>query len=90
MCILGLRCGGAVQSRCIDGLATGLVNSSLALGAEYDRLLLGKRTTLYVGADFLASSVDVKVSYPSALASPEYAYLFLSPHIKVKLNAARI
>jgi hypothetical protein len=47
---------------CINGLATGLVNSSLALGAEYDRLLLGKHTTLYVGADFLASPADVKVS----------------------------
>ena len=65
------------------------LNSSLALGAEYDRRLLGEHTTLYVGADFLASPNDVKVSYPSSAVSPEYAYLFLSPHIKVKFNSTR-
>jgi hypothetical protein len=65
------------------------LNSSLALGAEYDRLLLGKRTTLSVGADFLASPEDVKVSSPSTLVSPEYAYLFFSPHVRVKFNSTR-
>jgi hypothetical protein len=63
------------------------LNSSLALGAEFDRRLLGKRITLYAGVDFLASPADVRVSYPPSLVSPEYAYLFLSPHVRVKFNS---
>jgi hypothetical protein len=31
----------------------------------------------------------VKVSHPPSAVSPEYAYLFLSPHIKVKFNSTR-
>jgi hypothetical protein len=82
---------GATETPGIGKTAGGTIdlNSSLALGAEYDRRLLGKRTTLYVGIDFLASPVDVKVSYPSSVVSPQYAYLFLSPHIKVKFNSTR-
>ena len=75
---IGLTSGGSIH-----------LNSSLALGAEYDRRLLGEHTTLYVGADFLASPTDVKVSHPPSAVSPEYAYLFLSPHIKVKFNSTR-
>jgi hypothetical protein len=63
------------------------LNSSLALGAEYDRRLMGHRTALYAGVDFLASPFDVKVSYPPADVSPQYAYLFLTPHVRVKWNA---
>jgi hypothetical protein len=63
------------------------LNSSIALGAEYDRHLSGSRTTLYGGVDFLASPADVKVSYPAPEVSPGYAYLFLAPHIKVKFNS---
>lgn len=63
------------------------LNSSVALGAEFDRRLLGKRTTLYAGVDFLASPADVKVSYPPSFVSPEYASLFLSPHVRVKFNS---
>jgi hypothetical protein len=82
---------GATETPSIGKTAGGTIdlNSSLALGAEYDRRLLGKRTTLDVGVDFLASPVDVKVSHPSLTVSPEYAYLFLSPHIKVKFNSTR-
>lgn len=65
------------------------LNSSLALGIEYDRLLLGRRTAIYGGVDFLASPFDVKVSFPAADISPEYAYLFLMPHVRVKFNADR-
>jgi hypothetical protein len=80
---------GATETPGIGKTAGGTIdlNSSLALGAEYDRRLLGKRTTLDVGVDFLASPLDVKVSHPSSTVSPQYAYLFLSPHIKVKFNS---
>jgi hypothetical protein len=66
---------GATETPSIGQTSGGSINlnSSLALGAEYDRRLLGERTTLYVGVDFLASPVDVKVSYPSSALSPEYA-----------------
>jgi hypothetical protein len=82
---------GATETPSIGQTSGGSINlnSSLALGAEYDRRLLGGRTTLYVGVDFLASPLDVKVSYPPSAVSPEYAYLFLSPHIKVKFNSTR-
>ena len=79
---------GATETPSI-GLARGgniNLNSSLALGLEYDRRLLGKSTTVYGGVDFLASPVDVKVSYPSPDVTPQYAYLFLTPHVRVKFN----
>jgi hypothetical protein len=82
---------GATETPSIGKTAGGTIdlNSSLALAAEYDRRLLGERTTLYIGVDFLASTADVKIIYPSSVVSPEYAYLFLSPHIKVKFNSTR-
>jgi hypothetical protein len=73
---VGLQRGGNVN-----------LNSSLNLGAEYDRQLIGKHITLLVGIDFLASPVDVKVSYPPSDVIPEYASLFLAPHLKVKFNS---
>jgi hypothetical protein len=72
---IGLADGGAIH-----------LNSSLALGAEYDRQLLGCRTALYVGIDFVASPLDVKASFPAANLSPEYAYLFLTPNVRLKFN----
>lgn len=84
---------GATETPSIGKTTGGTIdlNSSLALGAEYDRQLFGKRTTLYVGADFLASLADVKISYPSSSSAvnPEYAYLAVSPHIKVKFNSTQ-
>jgi hypothetical protein len=61
--------------------------SSLALGAEYDRRLNSGSTALYVGVDFLASPLDVKLNQPPAGTSPEFAYIFLTPHVRVKFNA---
>jgi len=61
-------------------------NSSLALGAEYDRQLIARRTAVYAGVDFLASPFDVKLSYPPADVPRSYAYLFLTPHVRVKFN----
>jgi hypothetical protein len=64
-------------------------NASLALGAEYDRhLATAKRLGIYGGLDFLASPLDVKLSQPPQGVSPEYAYLFLTPHVRVKFHPA--
>jgi hypothetical protein len=62
-------------------------SSSLALGAEYDRRLNSGRTAVYIGGDFLASPLDVKVNQPPPGTSPEFAYIFLTPHVRVKFNA---
>src|SRR5262245_45129820 len=57
--------------------------SSLALGVEYDRLLSGSpRVGVYGGVDFLASPLDVKLSNPSADVIGQYAYVFLTPHVR--------
>jgi len=62
-------------------------NSSLALGVEYDRRFISGRTAIYGGVDFLASPLDVKLNQPPSTVSPEYAYIFLAPHVRVKFNA---
>lgn len=84
---IGLQIG-ATETPSI-GLAGGEaihLNSSLALGAEYDRQLLGHRKALYGGIDFVASPLDVKTSFPAANVSPEYAYLFLTPNVRLQFN----
>jgi hypothetical protein len=64
-------------------------NPSLALGAEYDRrLAIVKPVAIYGGVDFLASPFDVKLSQPPQGVSPQYAYVFLTPHVRVKFNPA--
>ncbi len=64
-------------------------NASLALGAEYDRRLATVRpVTIHGGVDFLASPLDVKLSQPPQGVSPQYAYVFLTPHVRVKFNPA--
>ena len=64
-------------------------NASLALGAEYDRrLATAKRVAIYGGVDYLASPLDVKLSQPSPGVSPQYAYEFLTPHVRVKFHPA--
>jgi len=80
---------GATETPSIGEASGGSIklNSSIALGAEYDRKILGQHTTLLRGADLLASPADVKVSYPAPLVSPEYASLFLSPRVRVKFNS---
>lgn len=56
---------GATETPSVGETRGGTIylNSSLALGAEYDRRLVGKHTTLYAGADFLASPADVKIPF---------------------------
>jgi hypothetical protein len=64
-------------------------NASLALGTEYDRrLATAKQLGIYAGVDFLASPLDVKLSQPPQGVTPEYAYVFLTPHVRVKFNPA--
>jgi hypothetical protein len=84
---IGLQIG-ATETPSI-GLADGNaihLNSSLALGTEYDHQLLGRHTALYGGIDFVASPLDVKASFPAANVSPQYAYLFLTPNVRLKFN----
>ena len=60
---------------------------SLAFGAEYDRRLIAlERLTVLGGADFLASPFDVKLSHPPSDVIGQYAYIFLTPHIRVKFR----
>src|SRR5262249_8641906 len=62
-------------------------DSSLALGAEYDRLLSGSaKVGIYGGGDFLASPLDVKLSNPPSDLIGQYAYMFLTPHVRVKFR----
>ena len=62
-------------------------NSSLILGAEYDHnFLLRERFAISGGIDFLASPSDVKVSPRTQNATGDYAFLFLTPHIRVKFR----
>jgi hypothetical protein len=80
---LGLASGSSVVAP-TQNLTFG---SSLALGAEYDRRLNSGSTAVYVGVDFLASPLDVKLNQPPAGTSPEFAYIFLTPHVRVKFHA---
>jgi hypothetical protein len=69
------------------GASSVTFDSSLALGAEYDRrLLAGRRASVYGGVDFLASPLDVKLSNPPSDIIGQYAYVFLTPHVRVKFN----
>ncbi len=62
-------------------------NSSFALGAEYDYRIFKRKTIgVSAGVDFLASPNDVFVSNPPPNVSPQYAYLFLTPHVRVTLR----
>ena len=59
--------------------------ASLALGVDYDRRVVSTDwVTLYGGGDFLASPLDVKLSSPPANVSPQYAYIFLTGHVKAR------
>jgi hypothetical protein len=63
------------------------LNSSLILGAEYDRnFLMRERFAISGGVDFLASPFDVKAAPQTQNAIGQYAFLFLTPHIRVKFQ----
>jgi opacity protein-like surface antigen len=64
--------------------------ASLALGVDYDRRVFATDwVTLYGGGDFLASPFDVKLDTPPANVSPQYAYFFLTAHVKAKFYPDR-
>lgn len=63
------------------------IDSSLTLGAEYDRgVVLKQRFAIDGGIDFLASPSDVKVSQQYQNAIRQYAFIFLTPHVRVKFH----
>jgi len=62
-------------------------DSSLTLGAEYDRVVVQKqRVAIGGGVDFLASPFDVKLSPQSQNSIDQYAVIFLTPHVRVKFH----
>lgn len=76
------------RQSCVGGTCNLTFDASLALGAEYDRrLATTKRLAIYGGVDYLASPLDVKLSQPPPGVSPEYAYEFLTPHVRLKVNS---
>lgn len=87
---IGLVFGGTVtRGRSFSPGTTGMAsfNSSLALGAEYDRGVFDRgRVAVYSGIDFLASPLDVKRSNPPPDVIGQYAYVFLTPHVRVKFR----
>jgi len=64
-------------------------NSSLSLGAEYDRrFATTARFAIYGGVDFLASPLDLKLSQQFQNIIGQYAYIFLTPHVRVRSKAS--
>lgn len=86
---VGLVIGGTVTPNrsFSSGGSDASFNSSLALGAEYDHRFFGRDGVgIYGGIDFLASPLDVKLSNPPSDVIGQYAYLFITPHVRVKFN----
>src|SRR5258708_36690335 len=50
------------------------LNSSLALGAEYDRHVVGRHTALYGGGGFLAPPLHVQTTSPQTQVNPQYCH----------------
>jgi hypothetical protein len=62
-------------------------DSSLTLGAEYDREFVRRQEfAIDGGVDFLASPFDVKLSEKSQNAIGPYALIFVTSHVQVKLQ----
>src|SRR5260370_7545712 len=77
------------RQSCIGPTCDLTFNESLALGAEYDRhLATAGRAAIYGGVDYLASPLDVKLSQHPPGVPSEYAYEFLTPHVRVKFSPA--
>jgi len=98
---VGLIIGGTVTPSQTLASGTGLIgpsgtvlssrnlafNPSLSLGTEYDRrFLTTRRFAIYGGVDFLASPMDVKLSQQFQNVIGQYAYIFLTPHLRVKFK----
>jgi hypothetical protein len=62
-------------------------DSSLTLGAEYDRIfVLKQKFAIDGGVDFLASPLDVKLSQKSQNVIGQYAFIFVTPHVRLKFR----
>ena len=62
-------------------------NSALTLGADYDRNVLRTHGfAISAGIDFLASPLDVKLDQRPANVINQYAFVFLTPHVRVKFH----
>jgi hypothetical protein len=62
-------------------------NSSLTLGAEYDRVVVQRQKfAIDAGIDFLASPLDVKLVQKSQNVIGQYAFVFLTPHVRLKFH----
>jgi len=62
-------------------------NSALTLGADYDRnVLYTHGFAISGGIDFLASPLDVKLDQRPANVINQYAFVFLTPHVRVKFH----
>ncbi len=62
-------------------------NSALTLGADYDRNVLHTHGfAISGGLDFLASPLDVKLDQRPANVINQYAFVFLTPHVRVKFH----
>jgi hypothetical protein len=98
---VGLVIGGTVTPSQTSSRGTSLIgssgtalpnrditfDSSLTLGAEYDRRLgLTRRIAVYGGIDFLASPNDVKLNQQIQNVPGQYAFIFLTPHVRVKFH----
>lgn len=65
-------------------------NSALTLGADYDRnVLYTHGFAISGGIDFLASPLDVKLDQRPANVINQYAFIFLTPHVRVKFHPSR-
>jgi len=66
-------------------------DSSLTLGAEYDRtFVLKQKFAIDGGVDFLASPLDVKLSQKSQNVIGQYAFIFLTPHVRLKFRPSGV
>jgi len=62
-------------------------NSALTLGADYDRNVLRTHGfAISAGIDFLASPLDVKLDQRPANVINQYAFVFLTPHVRLKFR----
>src|ERR1700688_2985593 len=62
-------------------------NSALTLGADYDRNVLHTHGfAISAGIEFLASPLDVKLDQRPANAINRYAFVFLTPHVRLKFH----
>src|SRR5262252_732187 len=76
---VGLVIGGTITPSQTLASGTGLIGPS-------GTVLTTRRFAIYGGVDFLASPMDVKLSQQFQNVIGQYAYIFLTPHVRVKFR----